>query len=387
MKQYKRILAAFLAAFLLITTPITAFAGEVSTPKEEVVYINLNQDGSVKEIYVVNIFELDENGQITDYGEYETLRNMTTTDEIGYSDGKVTIDASAGKLYYEGKLNTNVMPWHISIHYYMDGIEYTAQEIAGKNGELKITMSIRENAECNSTFFEGYALQATFVLDTENCKNIIAEGATVANAGSDKQLTYTILPNRETDIEITADVKEFEMDGVAINGIQLNMNIEVDDAGLQDKIDEMINATNALDEGAGSLYKGTSDLYAGTGDLYSGTTEAATGTSTLSEGAGALYSATGTLNKKVSELHNGVGSLSTGADTLYSGLSAINGWHSRLQGIITKNGMGKDTRRDLRGWTYHFAPVSWPWRMCSMQYRQNGVTGMPCLLRNVIRLY
>lgn len=323
MKQSKRIMAVLLAMFLIVQMPITALAAEKNTPKEEVVYINMNQDGSVKEIYVVNIFDLDESGQIIDYGEYENLRNMTTTDEIGYSDSKVTINATAGKLYYEGKLSANVMPWDISIHYYIDGVEYSAKDIAGKSGALRITMSVRKNTECNSAFFEGYALQTTFVLDTEKCKDIVTEGATIANVGSDKQLTYTILPNKETDIEITANVEDFEMDGIAINGVQFNLDIEVDDAELQGKIDDIVNAVNDLDKGATSLYEGTGDLYVGTSDLYEGTGELSDGASTLSDGVGTLDSAMGTLNEKVGELHTGVGSLSSGADTLYNGLSTL----------------------------------------------------------------
>lgn len=323
MKQSKRIMAVLLAMLLILQMPITALAAEKNTPKEEVVYINMNQDGSVKEIYVVNIFDLDESGQIIDYGEYENLRNMTTTDEIGYSDSKVTINATAGKLYYEGKLSANVMPWDISIHYYIDGVEYSAKDIAGKSGALRITMSVRKNTECNSAFFEGYALQTTFVLDTEKCKDIVTEGATIANVGSDKQLTYTILPNKETDIEITANVEDFEMDGIAINGVQLNLDIEVDDAELQGKINDIANAVNDLDKGASSLYEGTSDLYVGTNDLYEGTGELSDGANTLSGGVGTLDSAMGTLNEKVGELHTGVGSLSSGADTLYNGLSTL----------------------------------------------------------------
>lgn len=323
MKQSKRIMAVLLAMLLILQMPITALAAEKNTPKEEVVYINMNQDGSVKEIYVVNIFDLDESGQIIDYGEYENLRNMTTTDEIGYSDSKVTINATAGKLYYEGKLSANVMPWDISIHYYIDGVEYSAKDIAGKSGALRITMSVRKNTECNSAFFEGYALQTTFVLDTEKCKDIVTEGATIANVGSDKQLTYTILPNKETDIEITANVEDFEMDGIAINGVQLNLDIEVDDAELQGKINDIVNAVNDLDKGATSLYEGTSDLYVGTNDLYEGTGELSDGANTLSGGVGTLDSAMGTLNEKVGELHTGVGSLSSGADTLYNGLSTL----------------------------------------------------------------
>ena len=143
MKHTKRIVSVLLAVLILMGVfPYSAFAESENTPKEEVVYVNLNADGSVKEINVVNIFNLDENGRIIDYGRYESLRNMTSVDKIGYSGETVTIDAKAGKLYYEGKMEKNIMPWNISLRYYMDGKEYSASEIAGKSGALKIAMKI-----------------------------------------------------------------------------------------------------------------------------------------------------------------------------------------------------------------------------------------------------
>ena len=77
-------------------------------------------------------------------------------------------------------------------------------------------------------------MQASLSLDTDKCKNIVAGDATIANVGSDKQLTYTILPGKGADIEITADVTDFELGGISINGIPLNLNIEVDDDELMD---------------------------------------------------------------------------------------------------------------------------------------------------------
>lgn len=303
MKHTKKILSVLLVALLIIgVLPLSAFAAPENTPKEEVVYINLNADGSVKEINVVNIFDLDENGQIVDYGKYASLRNMTTTDKIGYAGETVTIDAKAGKLYYEGKLDSNVMPWNIAIRYYMDGKEYSADEIVGKSGNLKIAMKITENTECIGNFFEGYALQATFTLDTKKCSNILADGATVANVGSNKQLTYTILPNKGADIEITANVTDFEMGGIAINGIKLNLDIEIDDAEIQSKIDEIIGAVNDLDEGADELYDGAKELYDGTS----------------------------LLNGKVGELYAGVGELNSGAADLSSGLYTITAKNKEL---------------------------------------------------------
>ncbi|MGN0151123.1 MAG: hypothetical protein ACI39Q_01505 [Wujia sp.] len=310
MKQLKKkitgALSVILSATLIITLlfPCSVYAAESNTPKEEVVYINLNADGSVKEVNVVNIFELDENGKIIDYGEYENLRNMTTTDEINYEDNRITIDAQAGKLYYEGKLKENVIPWVFSIKYYMDGKEYSADDIAGMSGKLEIKMTVRQNKNCNSSFFEGNALQTTFVLDTNIASDIVADGATVANVGSDKQLTYTILPNNEKDIYISANVRNFEMDGIAVNGVRMNLDIDIDEGTLQEKIDEVTGAVKDLDEGADKL----------------------------NDGAGSLHDATGELNDAVGGLSTGVGSLYNGATGLQNGLSALTSKNSELTG-------------------------------------------------------
>ncbi|MGN0160327.1 MAG: hypothetical protein ACI4AQ_02945 [Lachnospiraceae bacterium] len=305
-KSVKQIMAVLMAVLLMITVlPVPALASQENTSKEEVVYINLNGDGSVKEINVVNIFDLDKAGKIIDYGEYDNLRNMTTTDAIEYKDNMVTIDAGGGKLYYEGKLKDNIMPWKISIRYFMDGKEYTSDEIAGMSGRMEIKMSVRQNIDCDPSFFEGYALQASFILDTNKASNIQAEGATVANVGSDKQLTYTILPNTEKDIIVSANVEDFEMSGISINGIRMNLEIDIDDATLQDKIDDVIGAVNDLDEGAGELNDGASELCDATGELNSATGELYSGVGALYDGAMELKGGLKTLTSKNSELTEG----------------------------------------------------------------------------------
>lgn len=314
MKHIKKMIAAMLATLLVICAlPCSALAATENTPKEEVVYINLNTDGSVKEIVVVNIFDLDAEGQIIDYGKYESLQNMTTTDKIHYENDIVTIGTGAGRLYYEGKLSSNVMPWNISLRYFLDGKEYSGSEIAGKSGNLRISMEITENPNHTGNFFEGYALQASLTLDTSKCRNITAEGATVANVGGNKQLTYTILPNKGSEVEITAQVTDFEMDPIAINGVKLNLSIEIDDSKLKEKIDEITNAVGEVDNGA-------EDLNDGAKELYDGTTK---------------------LKEKGSELQNGVAALSKGTSELASGLdtlttnnqSLVNGAYAGFRGL------------------------------------------------------
>lgn len=56
----------------------------------------------------------------------------------------------------------------------------------------------------------------------------MAEEATIANVGKNEQLTYTILPGKGADLSIQADVEDFEMDAIAIKGIQLNLGLDFD---------------------------------------------------------------------------------------------------------------------------------------------------------------
>lgn len=329
----RRCLTIGMSVIMTTSLSLPAFAApqKPNTEKEEVVYINLDGSGSPKEVNVVNIFELDEDGQIVDYGNYNSLRNMTTTDTIHQEGDAVTIDAKAGKLYYEGKPTETEIPWDIAIHYYLDGKEYNPEEIAGMSGSLRICVSITQNEACRGTFFDDYALQASLTLNCEKCRNIIATDATVANVGKDKQLTYTILPGKGADFTITADVTEFETDGFSINAILLNMNVEVDDSELMEQVNDLLDAIRKLDDGADELNDGASELQDRTQtDLISGVKDLQSGASELQNGVGSLQNGGGSLQKGAAELKKGASSLDTGVQNLNQGIKKMQTALNRL---------------------------------------------------------
>ena len=301
MKHIQKITAAALSVLLLGSASVTALAEADPTEKEEVIYIMTDASGKVTDMEAVNIFA---GGDVTDYGDYSAVKMLNTTDKITQSGDKITFSSGADKVYYQGTMKNTAIPWDISIRYFLDGDEYSAEDIAGMSGALEICFSVSKNENCNGSFYEDYALQASFTLDTDLCRNITASGATVANVGSDKQLTYTILPGKGIDTVICADVTDFEMDAVSINGVRLNMNFEVDDAELTDKVDEIVSAIGELNDGASEVRDGT----------------------------GKLYDATGTLTNKVGELNSGVGALASGTGDLYSGLSGITAKSGQLTG-------------------------------------------------------
>ena len=334
LKNFQRIMAwALIAVLVLSLLLLPVMASQENTPKEEVVYVNLKADGSVEDIHMVNIFDLVEAGTIVDYGAYDQIRNMTSTNTIEYDQGMVTIEADAGKLYYEGRVSEMELPWNVEIRYYIDGVEYSPEEVAGMSGSLRIEMDISRNAKSNTSFFDGFALQISFVLDTAKCANIVAEGATIANVGNNKQLTHTILPGNGAQLEIMADVVDFSMEGVSINAIPLNLNIEVDDEELLGKITELQDAIAELDSGATTLNEGASTLLKEVKNgLAKGTENLNKGAKDLESGAANLRDGGKNLQSGAKKLHDGTASLNEGMQTLNSGIIRIQSALNTLNG-------------------------------------------------------
>ncbi len=274
MKDPKIILMLVLSPILIISLATIVFAAGDLSVKEEVVYVITDASGNVNGSYVVNIVE---GGNITDYGNYSEVKMLNTNDPITLNGDKVTITTSADKIYYEGVLINNDLPWIISISYYIDGIKYPPEQVAGMSGALEMKISVRNNPNCNNVFFDNYTLQATITLDTKRFTDIQANGATEAYSGGDKKLSYIILPKSEKDIVIIANVINFALEPIEINGLimdfgeAIDLNTDVFDLPDYDSaISDLKSAARALDNGASELRQGVSSLVNGNDELCRG---------------------------------------------------------------------------------------------------------------------
>ena len=235
--------------------------------KEEVIYAVLNAQGQVDGLYAVNIFE---GGDIVDYGDYASVHPLNTEDQIAYENGEVRFHSDAQRVYYQGNLNTRDLPWLFQLTYRLDGQEIAAGELAGKSGHVEIELDVRQNPAYDGELFKSHTLQISAALDTEKCRNISAEGATQANVGTSRQLSYIVLPNTEKSILISTDATNFEMDAISINGVRLSLDIDVDDSELTEQTDKIIDAGVKLDDGAQELLDGASELAGHNAELMDG---------------------------------------------------------------------------------------------------------------------
>lgn len=309
----KKLLSFVLICILSFTPVLQVSAEDIPSPKEEVVYGLLNMDGSVNNLYVVNIFS---GGTVIDYGNYSDIRNMTNSQKLSQNGDKIAINTDAEKLYYQGTLRKKELPWNIAIKYFLDGKEIPGTTLAGKSGRLKITVSVKQNDKADSTFFKNYALQIGLSLDNKLCSNIEAANGTIAEAGGKKQLSFTVLPGNNADIAVTADVHDFKMDAVMINGIKLSLNMEVDTGEFTVQISELVDAIKALDDGSAELLDGINQLSSGMRKYIDGMKAFKDGLMQFSAGADKL-------NSGAEALKNGLSELTKQNDSLISGAMAI----------------------------------------------------------------
>lgn len=327
--------ACILSAVMFLGSGFSAAAAGANTQKDENVYVNLKQDGSVDSIYVVNSFRLETETDIVDYGKYDSVKNLTTDAELEKKGDTITAAAPAGNFFYQGNLKTKEMPWELTIRYYLDGKEMQAEELAGKNGSLKITIHVGKNDSVDEAFFENYLLQATVTMNMDTCSNLKAAGAAVGNVGISKQLVYNIMAGQEKDIVITADILDFEMDPISFQGVPMSFDLDRDTLSMdalydktgeiKDAADEFSDGAAELSDGAGALKDGAADLKDGADSLKEGIESYADGAQSLGDGVDTLKDGTDDLADGATELADGISSLKEGVDKLAGGYNGEEG--------------------------------------------------------------
>ena len=348
----RRVSALALAGCLLAGSSLPAFAA-ASAAKEEVIYANLTASGAVTGVYAVNSFSVQAGDTVADHGSYTAVRNMTTSDAVEQSGDTVTVHVTEdGKLYYEGTMDAaTALPWVVKLTYTLDGAEIRPDELGGKSGALSIRLQVSRNPDCTGSFFDDYALQVTMSLDTGLARNIEAPGATVANVGSKKQLSYILLPGADSDVTVTADVTDFAMDAVSLNGVRLNLNLDLGDMDLTGMLEQLQSGSVQLDDGANALADGIAQVQAGI-DTLNGNSGALTGGSarvraaltqmqTALNGISASTDELNTLLDASTQIRDGIARLDEGAAQLEQQVS-----FEAYKAILKENGLDLDVVKE-----------------------------------------
>lgn len=294
-----------------------AVTGKAKTKdsKEEVVYANLTGSGGVSQVYVVNQFEVSAGGELTDYGRYSSVENLTSTALLTQSGDAVSAPVEKGTFSYQGNLESDALPWLFSLSYQLDGQPIEAGELAGKSGKLEIRLHTRANPAVDETFFDNYMLQITQTFDGNKAADIISEDATIANAGKNKVVTHTVMPGKEGDITVKADVTDFSMAGIEIAAMPFSMAVDIPDTDeMTGEMVTLADAIDALDAGVGELAAGVGELNSGVAAMVDGSEEFAGGLNALSQNSGQLVDGSARIQDGLDAITSALGGQNTDFD-------------------------------------------------------------------------
>lgn len=379
------LLSAVMAGSMM---PVTVFAqsnDENPTEKTETVYSVLNSDGSISDT-IVSSWLHDEDGinNIKETLNLTDVKNIKSNEKPSKDGNTYTWNAKGNDVYYEGTA-TKQLPVSVKIRYELDGQEISANDIQGKSGHLKLTISFTNNYSKvkningkSIVIHPSYLAGGMLNMSTGKFSNVKCESGKIVNDGTNEMLAFVNIPGlNETlksagldkvnnqlgisdDVTVEADVNDFDLGSIMVGMTnEIDLASELGEIGsvseLTDGIDQLIEADDQLIDGSKQLYDGTTQLkeqaapLTGSSDqvrqlsagaiqlndgvkaLQTGLTAYTNGVDTLAAGSQQLYG----IPQGVSQIQNGVsGNLGQGKTNLLDGATALNEGLKQLEAQV-----------------------------------------------------
>lgn len=339
------LLSAVMAGSMM---PVTVFAqsnDENPTEKTETVYSVLNSDGSISDT-IVSSWLHDEDGinNIKETLNLKDVKNIKSNEKPSKDGNTYTWNAKGNDVYYEG-IATKQLPVSVKIRYELDGQEISANDIQGKSGHLKLTISFTNNySEVKNINGKSIVIHPSYLaggmlnMSTGKFSNVKCESGKIVNDGTNEMLAFANIPGlNETlssagldkvnnqlgisdDVTVEADVNDFDLGSIMVGMTnEIDLASELGEIGsvseLTDGIDQLIEADNQLIDGSKQLYDGTTQLKEQAAPLVGSSDQV------RQLSAGAI------------QLNDGVKALQTGISQYTAGASAINEGINQLYAI------------------------------------------------------
>lgn len=325
--------------------------------KSETVYAVMDADGNTTDVSVSEW--LKNEGKSNNLSDYSNLKNIKNTsgDEKMSRDGNKLVWAAKGKdIHYTGDYDGE-LPVNVKVSYYLNGTKVSADEIAGKKGNVKIRFdydindSVKENGY---SLTRPYAIISAVVLSNDNFTNVTVNNGKAVNDGNSTAVVGIALPGMSDNLQIdeldipdhvtiNAKTTNFEIDGtytVADSGFMNDVDTtKLDDATGQ--LDELESALDKLSDASKKLVDGSSKLAKGANKLADSSSQIEEGTETLKDGTESMKNGSKDLSDGADKLVTGAQDLSAGTTQMKKGTEALNSSVNGAGGLAGDNGSAK----------------------------------------------
>ena len=318
--------------------------------KDETVYALLNEDGSVRSVYVVNHSKVLEDGTYVDFGNYKKIESLSENIQPRTEGDRIIweLKKSYGDFYYKGELAGVELPWTFNIQYFLDGNKIQAQDLAGRSGKVEIVLSVTANESVLPYFREKFAMQVQVPIDINRASIISAHGATQVITGKTNTLAYTVLPGTSGSYRIVMEAVDFELESMSIGISAIDYGNVLSSGSLSEGIGELSKGLEDWVDGAKSFKNGLMELSNGMGMLTSGLKDLSTGSRELHGGMESFAQGYQQFDASLDQVSHGSKNIRDGlSEIAINGESILAGYQQLTQGILSQL-PGEAEREQLR---------------------------------------
>ena len=321
-----------------------------SSEKSETIYVSLSHEGKVERMSVVNYFNKGSE-EIIDYGAFTEIVNLSNKAEPWVQDDLVRFllneEDSKKPFFYEGVLGDIPLPWTIRMTYLLNGEPLSAEELAGRSGDLTMSIHIRQNSDADQWFGERYLLQLQVPLWLDKVSNVYAPQASKMIAGSSNYVSFIFLPQESQSFVLQAKVKDFEMEAIEIVALQMNPeSISMNGFGLSD-VDQLLDGLKQMMQATSSIYEGADQMEGGLEEFERQLISIAIHADMLVEGLNEFESQMALLTENVPEFREGSKQINEGLIELYQGSKMLYEGYEEISEGVEKMLEPKDELREI----------------------------------------
>lgn len=304
-----------LGTMLVYTLPVAAFT------KDETVYTNAKSNGEQYQTIVTDhlINEEDEK-LLKDMTNLLNIENTSGDEKFTQEGESLVWEADSNDIYYKGETNQE-LPVKLNIKYELDGEEISSDEIAGKSGKVKITISF-ENKEEHEVQINGKTekMYTPFVVATgtyinnDNNKNIEVTNGKAIDDGSKTMVVGLTFPGMQESLNIDKDTLE----------IPTSIEIIMDTTNFE--MNNIINYTTPklIEDSELDIFSKLDDIYSKVETLQSASKQIENGAKTLSDGTTTYVEKSEEFNQALNKFSNGVSSANTSYSNIDTGIKKLN---------------------------------------------------------------
>ena len=299
-------LAGLTAAACVVPAGAAPIQDGVAPTYDEAYYATLDYYGNLLDGSVVKSYALNGAGQLTDYGVYDEVVNLTDGTPVSLGEGRAAFqfEQAPGHFYFEGKTKEpfQALPWTVTLRYTLNGVPARAEELAGKQGVVEILLDIVPNPRASSYARYNYTLEAMALFNEDDILSLEAQGAQVQLVGNLRTVLFMCLPGEERHFTIRVGSDDFSFNGMTILMVPATLAQLEEIAKLSQRKDDLEEDYRALSGSLDALLDALNEVQDGLYASASGLDRLDTARGTISQGKGQLYTDAGVLRGDLSNL-------------------------------------------------------------------------------------